>query len=134
MIQEKKGIERRQYIRAKRVLSVEFKLIKSSRKNVDHSTHISTTEDMSLGGISFYSPFKYMTDDVLNIRVVMSGVLEIFTGPAKVVRSIEKKSGTVFLVAVKFLKTATKKRSAKSFSPSSVTAVTTKRKSAKRII
>ncbi|MGE0269302.1 MAG: PilZ domain-containing protein [Candidatus Omnitrophota bacterium] len=135
MVKQKTGIERRQYIRAKRVLSVEFKLAKSSRKNTDTSIHLSTTEDMSLGGISFYSEVKYDQGDILDIRVVMSGVLDIFQGPAKVIRSTEKKSGTLFLIAVKFLKTATKKRSAKTFSSGAAAVkTTTKRKSAKRII
>lgn len=132
MVKQKTGIERRQYLRAKRVLSVEFRLAKSSRKNADKSVHISTTEDMSIGGISFYSEVPYLENDILDIRVVMSGVLDIFHGPAKVVRSLERKSGTLFLVAVKFIRPATKKRSAKSFSPAP--APTTRKKSAKRII
>lgn len=135
MVKQKTGIERRQYTRAKRVLSVEFQLAKSQRKNADKSVHISTTEDMSLGGISFYSEQEYLEGDILDVRVVMSGVLDIFHGAAKVVRSIPRKSGSVHLVAVKFLKTATKKRSAKSFSPAPTTRKkATKRTSAKRII
>lgn len=135
MVKQKTGIERRQYIRAKRVLSVEFKLMKTPRKNADKTVHISTTEDMSFGGISFYSEAAYAEGDILDIRVVMSGVLDIFQGPARVIRSTEKKSGKLFLIAVKFVKTATKKRSAKSFSPAATTRkIATKKKSAKRII
>ncbi len=106
----KSGIERRQYVRAKRVLSVEFKLQKSRRKSSDRKTYLSTTEDMSIGGISFYSDQEYLPGDILDVHVVMSGVLDIFEGPAKVVRCEQRKPGSLYLVAVKFVKPAQRKR------------------------
>ncbi|MCA9403057.1 MAG: PilZ domain-containing protein [Candidatus Omnitrophica bacterium] len=106
----KTGIERRQYVRAKRVLSVEFKLKQTRRKAADKSTYLSTTEDMSIGGISFYSDQNYAAGDVLDIHVVMSGVLDIFHGPAKVVRCEPRKPGALYLVAVKFIKPAKRQR------------------------
>lgn len=106
----KTGIERRQYVRAKRVLSVEFKLKQTRRKAVDKATYLSTTEDMSIGGISFYSDQQYVTGDVLDVHVVMSGVLDIFQGPARVVRCEARKPGSLYLVAVKFIKPAKRQR------------------------
>lgn len=100
----KTGMERRQYVRAKRVLSVEFKLQKTRRKSADKSSYLSTTEDMSIGGISFYSDQSYLAGDILDVHVVMSGVLDIFQGPAKVVRCEQRKAGALYLVAVKFVK------------------------------
>ena len=120
----KTGIERRKHIRAKRVLSVEYKLKKSTRKGANKETHLSTTEDMSIGGISFYTDQSFSSGDILDVHVVMSGVLDIFEGPAKVVRCEQRKAGSLYLVAVKFIKPATRKRRP---------AVKTRKKSSKRI-
>ncbi|MBZ0165795.1 MAG: PilZ domain-containing protein [Candidatus Omnitrophica bacterium] len=106
----KSGIERRQYIRAKRVLSVEFQLKKSRRKGSNKAAHLSTTEDMSIGGISFYSEQDFAVGDILDVHVVMSGILDIFEGPAQVVRCESRKAGSLYLVAVKFTKPVKRKR------------------------
>lgn len=90
--------ERRQSIRAKRVLSIEYRL--AGKKN--ERWNLSTTEDMSLGGLSFYSEEQYRSGAKLEIHVVMSGVLDIYKGNATVVRSEKRSNGVVFLVAVKF--------------------------------
>ena len=99
----KKGIERRVWIRAKRVLSVQVRLVKSKRKNFDRSWHATTTYDMSLGGIAFYSDREYREGETLEVHVLMSGLLDIFKGLVKVVRVERKKTGSHYLVAVKLL-------------------------------
>ena len=50
--------ERRFWVRAKRVLSIQYRLIKSRRKEIDRAWHLSTTQDMSYGGLSFYTDRK----------------------------------------------------------------------------
>ena len=47
--------ERRIWVRAKRVLSIEYRLVKTRRKNAGQIWYLSTTNDMSYGGLSFYS-------------------------------------------------------------------------------
>lgn len=108
-------LERRSFARAKRVLSIEFRLVKSKRRNVDSMWHLSTTEDMSFGGLAFYTENEYRMGDTLEVRVVMSGVLDIYSGYGKIVRMERKKTGSYFLVAVKFLGMKVKNRNAKTF-------------------
>ena len=110
----KSGMERRNFPRAKRVLSIEYRLINPKRRGIDNTWHLSTTEDMSLGGIGFYSEYEFRAADVLEVRVVMSGVLDIFKGFVKVIRVDRKKTGSYFFVAAKFLQKAA--RPAKSYS------------------
>jgi hypothetical protein len=104
--------ERRFWVRAKRVLSIQYRLVKSRRKSADGSWHLSTTQDMSFGGLSFYTDQEYRKEDVLELHVVMSGILDIFNGLGKVVRVEKKATGSYFLVAVKFVE---QKRQAKSY-------------------
>lgn len=94
--------ERRHFVRAKRILSIQFRIKKSSRKNYDKSWGLSTTQDMSLSGLSFYTDREYAPGDILYLHVVMSGVLDIYKGYGKVVRSDRKKSGVCYLVAVEY--------------------------------
>ena len=95
--------ERRSTLRAKRVLSIELRIFKSTRKHIDRSWYLTTTQDMSLGGIAFYSEREYCAGDIVELRVIMSGVLDIFKGLAKVVRIDKKEMGAFYLVAVKFI-------------------------------
>ena len=109
--------ERRNWIRAKRVLSIEYRLNKSSRKRFDTDWHLSTTQDMSLGGLAFYTDKEYKVGDIIELHVVMSGILDIFNGYGKVIRVEKKRSGTYFLVAVKFVSNKLIHRKAKSYKP-----------------
>ena len=106
--------ERRRWIRAKRILSIQFRLIKP---NLNNAWQLSTTQDMSVGGLSFYTDQEYHPNNILELKVVMSGVLDIFSGYAKVVRAERKRTGVYYLVAVKFVETKDKGRSAKSYIP-----------------
>lgn len=119
------GEERRQAIRARRILSIQFRLVKSRRKNADTNWHLSTTHDMSILGISFLSDVPYQIDDVLELQVVMSGILDIFKGHGKVVRVEKKATGAAFMMAVKFID---KKESSSKAKKSAKTTPATKRK------
>jgi len=105
MVKQSSVEERRQSIRAKRILSIQFRLGKSKVKDndTDKSWHLSTTYDMSVLGLSFLSEVPYYVDDTLELHVVMSGVLDIFKGYGKVVRVERKESAAFYLIAVKFI-------------------------------
>lgn len=106
--------ERRRYVRAKRILSIQFKLAKGQRRGVDRSLGLSTTQDLGTGGLSFYTDREYCAGDILDLHIIMSGILDIYKGQAQVVRISRKKSGACFLAAVKFIeKEQTQKRNRK---------------------
>ena len=122
--------ERRTWVRAKRVLSIQFRFLKGVSHESKHIWHLSTTQDMSVGGLSFYTDREYHAGDVLDVKVVMSGLLDIFNGFAQVVRVEKKRTGAFFLVAIKFISNKIKPRKAKAYIPSK----RPPRRSAKRII
>ena len=103
-----KFYERRKYIRAKRVLSIQHRLYKRRGKLIKNSWHLSTTENMSVSGLLFSSVVPYQKGDMIELEVVMSGVLSVFKGQAKVLRVEQRRYGTYSAVAVKFLKPARK--------------------------
>jgi hypothetical protein len=96
-------LERRRSPRARRVISIQFHLVSSSTKGGDRNWHLSTTNDMSASGLSFVSEVPYAVDDILEVNVVMSGVLDIFKGYGKVVRIEKMADGMLYLIAVKFV-------------------------------
>ena len=73
---------------------------------------LATTENMSLSGLLFVSALAYQSGDIVELQVVMSGVLEIFNGFGKVVRSIRNKGG-YYQVGVKYVDLKSRRRSAK---------------------
>jgi len=97
-IQEKRG-----FVRAKRMLSIEFKPAKGYGRTASRKWHLSATEDMSLGGVSFYTDQEYKVGDILQLHVVMSGVFDMYKGFGEIVRLDRKKLGVYSLVAVKFI-------------------------------
>ncbi len=98
------GDERRQSSRAKRILSIQYRLAKGqSSKDRDVRWHLSTTHDMSAMGLSFLSDVPYQIDDVLELQVVMSGILDIFKGHARVMRIEKKETGVYFLIGLEFV-------------------------------
>lgn len=100
--------ERRNWSRAKRVLSIEYRLYRAPRRGPEEAWCLSTTQDISMGGLTFYSDQQYRIGDVLEIRVVMSGLLDIFKGLGEVTRVERKKMGAAYFVAVHFLHTASR--------------------------
>ena len=93
--------ERRGYSRAKRILSIEYRLYKSRRQPTDQEWHLSTTEDISPESLSFYSDYEYHPGDILDVRVVMSGLLEVFKGQGEVTRVEQKRLGECFFIALR---------------------------------
>lgn len=97
MIKERRGCSR-----ATRILSIEYRLYNSRRQHSDPNWHLSTTEDVSPAGLSFYSDYEYRLGDILDVRVVMSGLLEVFKGQCEVVRAEQKRLGACFFIALHF--------------------------------
>ena len=95
--------ERREYIRAKRILSVRHRLVKRKNKPMYDFWYLSTTEDMSVNGLLFTSAMPYQRGDIIEFEIVMSGVLDIFRGYGKVVRVQKKESGAFYSVAVQYI-------------------------------
>lgn len=94
--------EKREYIRAKRILSVRHRLVKRKNKPMYDFWYLSTTEDMSVNGLLFTSAMPYQKNDIIELEIVMSGVLDIFRGYGKVVRVHKKESGAFYSVAVQY--------------------------------
>jgi hypothetical protein len=104
--------ERRDSIRAKRIITVRHRLVEHNGKKTDSMWQLSTTENMSLSGLLFVSALPYHLGDVVELQVVMSGVLDIFNGYGKVMRSSRNKGG-YYHVGVKYVDLKIKKRPAK---------------------
>jgi hypothetical protein len=94
--------ERRDSIRAKRIITVRHRLVERNSKKVDSMWQLSTTENMSLSGVLFVSALAYHLGDIVELQVVMSGVLDIFNGYGKVMRMIRNKGG-YYHVGVKYV-------------------------------
>ncbi len=110
--------ERRDSIRAKRIITVRHRLIKHNSRKVDSMWQLATTENMSLSGLLFISALAYHPGDIIELQVVMSGVLDIFNGFGKVIRSTRNKSG-YYQIGVKYVDLKTKNRPAKTVLSSS---------------
>ncbi len=95
--------ERRQFVRAKRILSVRHRLYQRKGRPMHEFWYLSTTEDMSVNGLLFTSAMPYIKSDVIEIEIVMSGVLDIFRGFGKVIRACKKESGAFYNVAVQYV-------------------------------
>ena len=92
--------ERRRAIRADRILRIRHRLHERKGKSADSAWYISITENMSVTGILFNSAASYQVDDIVEVEVVLSGVLDIFRGYARVVRVEKKKSGGIYSIAI----------------------------------
>ena len=105
--------ERRDSIRAKRIITVRHRIVKHNNRKVNSMWQLATTENMSLSGLLFVSALAYHPGDIVELQVVMSGVLDIFNGFGKVIRTSRNKGG-YYQVAVKYIDLKLKRRSAKS--------------------
>lgn len=112
-IKKKSFEDRRDSVRAKRIITVRHRLIKHKNRKVNSMWQLSTTENMSLSGLLFVSALVYHPGDIIELQVVMSGVLDIFNGYGKVVR-VSLNKGGYYQVAVKYVNLKPKRRSAKS--------------------
>ncbi|OGX05853.1 MAG: hypothetical protein A2Z88_01120 [Omnitrophica WOR_2 bacterium GWA2_47_8] len=105
--------DRRQAVRAKRILSIQYRLVESKHRKPEKDWHLSTTQDMSVLGLSFLSDAAYAIGDCIELKVIMSGVLDIYNGLAKVVRAERKKGAAYYLMGVKFVSDKAKPRTRK---------------------
>jgi hypothetical protein len=105
-------IERRESIRANRVLEVKHRLIKRNGRKREGLWSMSTTKNMSVCGLLFLSPVSYQSGDIIELEVVMSSVIDIYKGQAQVVR-VHEASGSSFDVAAKYVEVKFKPRPAK---------------------
>ena len=108
--------ERRQGIRAKRILSIQYRLARTKTQNKDQNWYLSTTQDMSVSGLAFLAERQFSEGDILELKVVMSGVLDIYNGFAKIVRISRNPGAAYYFVGVKFITSRT--RRAKSYTAS----------------
>ncbi|MBF0511211.1 MAG: PilZ domain-containing protein [Candidatus Omnitrophica bacterium] len=104
--------ERRDSIRARRIITVRHRLVKHQNRKVNSMWQLSTTENMSISGLLFVSALAYHEGDIIELEVVMSGVLDIFNGYGKVVRTMRHKGGC-YHVAVRYVDLKSRPRSAK---------------------
>lgn len=95
--------EKRKFVRARRELTIEYRLYKRKGKAVDGVWQVSVTKNMSVAGILFVSEVPYLIGDIIQARVVMAGALDVFRGFGRVVRVEEKKSKRSFDVAMAFV-------------------------------
>jgi len=105
--------DRRDSVRAKRIITVRHRLIKHDGRKVNSMWQVAATENMSLSGLLFVSALVYHLGDIIELQVVMSGVLDIFNGYGKVVRVFRNKGG-YYQIAVKYVDLKPKRRPAKS--------------------
>jgi hypothetical protein len=94
--------ERRDSVRTRRIITVRHKLVRHNNRKVDSMWQLSATENMSLSGLLFVSVLPYHINDIIELQVVMSGVIDIFNGYGKVVRFSRHKGG-YYNVAVKYV-------------------------------
>ena len=111
--EEKAMVERRNGVRANRVIAVKHCLIKRGGRKYEPHWSLSTTKNMSVSGILFMSEIEYNPGDVLELEVVMSGMIDVYKGPAEVVRS-RLASYTSYDIAAKYLEVKPPSRPAKS--------------------
>ena len=110
---EKSFEERRDSVRAPRIITVRHRLVKHRGKKVVSEWQLAATENMSLSGLLFVSALPYAVGDVVELQVVMSGVLDIFNGFGQVMRVLHNKGGH-YHVGVKYVDLKQKNRPAKS--------------------
>ena len=110
---EKNFEERRDSVRAPRIITVRHRLVKHKGRKVESQWQLATTENMSLSGLLFVSAFAYAVGDVVELQVVMSGILDIFNGYGQIMRVLHNRGGH-YHVGVKYVDLQQKNRSAKS--------------------
>jgi len=104
--------ERRDSVRAKRIITVRHRLVKRNNRKVNSIWQLAATENMSLSGLLFVSALAYQPGDIIELQIVMSGVLDIFNGYGKVIRTSRNKGG-YYQIGVKYVDLKSKRRPAK---------------------
>ena len=62
--------ERRDSVRAKRIITVRHRLIKHNNRKVNSMWQLATTENMSLSGLLFVSALVYHPGDIVELQVL----------------------------------------------------------------
>lgn len=106
--------ERRGGSRVNRVVAVSHRLSATGKGRPAADWSLSTTKNMSHGGLLFLSAAPYRKNAVLELQIVMSGVIDLFNGKARVVR-VQEVGDTAFDVAVEYLRPRPLTRSAKTY-------------------
>ncbi|MBF0331039.1 MAG: PilZ domain-containing protein [Candidatus Omnitrophica bacterium] len=106
------AVERRRGDRADRVVAISHRLFKNGSRHDLSDWSLSTTKNMSHSGLLFLSDVPYRIGAVLELHVVMSGMIDIFVGKAKIMRIIENGPRS-FDVGVKYVQPKIQARSAK---------------------
>ena len=109
---DSQGSERRTSVRVRRIVTVRHRLSKRNGKKINSGWMLSTTENMSSTGLLFNSPIAYKHNDVVEVQVVMSGILDLFNGFGKVVR-IDIKRGGYYYIAIHYVGLKPRRRNAK---------------------
>ena len=109
--------ERRDSVRAKRIITVRHRLVKHNNRKVNTIWQLAATENMSLSGLLFVSALAYHPGDIIELQVVMYGALDLFNGYGKVIRSTRNKAG-YFYIGIKYVDLKSKRRPAKTVLPS----------------
>jgi hypothetical protein len=110
---KKSVAERRAAVRANRTLTIQHRLFRSHSSKFVTEWLLSTTKNMSVTGLLFFSHVPYKVGDIIELEVTMSGVIEVLKGFAKVVRVI-KNAPVSYDIAVKLVDLKPRSRSAKS--------------------
>lgn len=105
--------ERRGSVRADRVVAIRHRLHQAAVKKSEDHWGLSTTKNMSLTGLLFWSESPYKIGDIVEVSVTMSALIDIFQGFAEVVRVVER-SASSYDIAVRFVQMKTASRRAKS--------------------
>ena len=108
-VMENPVLERRNGERVDRVVAIRHRLADAG--NSDWS--LSTTRNMSHSGLLFLSSTPYRKNDVVDLQVIMSGVIDIYNGKAEV-RRVAEVGSTSFDVGVRYIFPKAQSRNAKS--------------------
>ncbi len=110
----KKIPERRDGCRVNRVVAVSHRLAVVRRTKPLADWSLSTTKNMSHSGLLFLSAIPYRKNAVLELQVVMSGIIDLYNGQARVMR-VQEVGNTSFEIGVRFLPSKPLTRSAKKY-------------------
>lgn len=98
----KNYVEQRDGLRAERSLAVRHRLVRQGRKIVDGAWSRSETSNMSVSGLLFVSPVEYKVADRIELEIVLTEMIEIYSGLAEVLR-VSHLPGGGYQIAVKYI-------------------------------
>ena len=111
---QKKIPERRDGSRVNRVVAVSHRLAVARKIKPSADWSLSTTKNMSHSGLLFMSTVPYRKNAVLDLQVVMSGIIDLYNGLARVMR-VQEVGDTSFAIGVKLLHSRPSARNAKTY-------------------